>query len=149
MLDITSSDLEDMVKDAKEKVILHWNYRGLKEIPEAVRKVGQDVEEIYLKYNNLENLPHWISDFSNVTNLYLHGNHIKSLPITLGDMVQLTVLDLSNNDLKELPSNLGRLVNLRSLVLNNNWIESLPSCMCIKSRVIYDYYNFYENIFFF
>ncbi|XP_058805355.1 leucine-rich repeat-containing protein 28-like [Phymastichus coffea] len=130
MLDMTISDIKDMVKDAKEKVILHWNYRNLKEIPEAVRKAGRNVEEIYLKYNHLECLPYWISDFSRVTNLYLHGNHLKSLPATLCNMLQLTILDLSNNELKDLPNDLGRLANLRSLVLNNNCIESLPPSMC-------------------
>ncbi|OXU23695.1 hypothetical protein TSAR_016035 [Trichomalopsis sarcophagae] len=127
--DKMNSDLVDMVNEVKEKVILHWNYRGLTEIPEAVRDVGSHVQEIYLKWNELKSLPCWVSDFSNVTNLYLYGNNIEHLPISLGYMDKLTVLDLSANKLKELPSCIGYLKSLQSLLLNQNFITALPSSM--------------------
>ena len=122
-----NSDLADMVNEAKEKLILHWNCRGLTEIPEAIRTVGHHVEEIYLKWNSLKTLPSWISDFSNVTNLYLYANEIITLPIELGSMEKLTVLDLSANKLLEIPHCIGNLKNLRSLLLNQNYIKYLPS----------------------
>lgn len=126
-----NSDVTDMVNEVKEKIILHWNYRGLTEIPEAVRHVGSHVQEIYLKWNELKSLPSWISDFSNVTNLYLYGNSIEHLPVSLGCMNKLVVLDLSANQLKELPSCLGNLNNLQSLLLNQNFIKYLPRCKCM------------------
>lgn len=123
-----NSDVIDMVMEVKQKTILHWNYRGLIEIPEAIRDVGINVQEIYLKWNKLKNLPSWIADFSNVTNLYLFGNCLENLPPSLGQMTKLTVLDLSANQLRELPSCLGCLKNLNSLQLNHNFIKSLPQC---------------------
>ena len=121
-------DVIDMVNEVKEKIVLHWNYRGLSEIPEAVRPYGTRVEEIYLKWNCLKCLPFWISDFSNITNLYLYGNSIDHLPLSLGKMTKLCVLDLSANQLKDLPTNLGVLINLKSLLINQNQITSLPHC---------------------
>ncbi|KAJ8680198.1 hypothetical protein QAD02_015985 [Eretmocerus hayati] len=123
------SDLIDMVNEAKEKYILHWNYRGLTEIPEAVKDVGGHVQEVYLKWNKLSTLPPWIGNFTEVTNLYLYGNCIESLPVSLGNMCNLVVLDLSANQLKDLPSSLGSLKNLQSLLLNQNYIRSLPSSL--------------------
>ncbi|XP_023246745.1 plant intracellular Ras-group-related LRR protein 5-like [Copidosoma floridanum] len=126
----TSLDLTaDMVNEAREKLVLHWNYRGLSEIPEAVRHVGAQVQEIYLKWNELKSLPIWLADFASVTNLYLYGNKIERLPDTLGLMTKLTVLDLSANRLEELPDCLGSLEALRSLLLNQNYIASLPTSM--------------------
>lgn len=122
------SDIIDMVNEVQQKTILHWNYRGLTEIPEAIRDVGVNVQEIYLKWNKLRSLPNWISDFSNVTNLYLFGNCLENLPTSLGQMSKLTVLDLSANQLKALPNCLGCLKNLVSLQLNHNFIKSLPHC---------------------
>jgi Leucine-rich repeat (LRR) protein len=121
-------DIKDMVKEVKEKKILHWNYRGLIEIPNAVRSVCSHVEEIYLKWNKLKSLPLWISDFSNITNLYLYGNSIEELPDSFRYMSKLTILDLSVNQLKQIPSCLVHLKNLRSLILNHNFISSLPQC---------------------
>ncbi|XP_011495056.1 PREDICTED: leucine-rich repeat-containing protein 28 [Ceratosolen solmsi marchali] len=122
-------DLNDLINEVAEKIILHWNYRDLVEIPDAVRNVGSHVQEIYLKWNKLKSLPLWISDFSNVTNLYLYGNNIEHLPDSLRHMNNLAVLDLSANQLKELPICLGYLKNLRSLLLNQNFITSLPQSM--------------------
>lgn len=65
--------IDEMIKEVKKKLVLHWNYRGLTEIPEAIRTTNNNVKEIYLKWNNLKSLPFWISDFSNLTNLYLYA----------------------------------------------------------------------------
>nr|XP_050859813.1 leucine-rich repeat and death domain-containing protein 1-like isoform X1 [Vespula vulgaris]XP_050859814.1 leucine-rich repeat and death domain-containing protein 1-like isoform X1 [Vespula vulgaris]XP_050859815.1 leucine-rich repeat and death domain-containing protein 1-like isoform X1 [Vespula vulgaris]XP_050859817.1 leucine-rich repeat and death domain-containing protein 1-like isoform X1 [Vespula vulgaris] len=119
-------DPAEMVNEVKEKVILHWNCRGLTELPEIIRKYGNHIQEIYLKWNKLTTLPPWIIELFNVTNLYIYGNLIKELPVELGNMSQLTVLDLSANKLKEIPSSIGNLINIESLLFNDNYIKKLP-----------------------
>lgn len=116
----------EMVKEVKEKLILHWNYRGFVELPEVIRNYGTNIREIYLKWNRLNKLPLWIAELSNITNLYLHGNQIEALPDEIGGMTHLSTLDLGHNKLKTLPSKIGRLENLKILLLDKNLIEILP-----------------------
>lgn len=115
-----------MANEVKSKAILHWNCRGLVELPEVIRLHGSHIREIYLKWNNLTTLPPWIMELFNVTNLYMYGNLIKQLPVELGEMNQLTVLDLSANKLQQISSCIGNLKNLKCLFLNDNFIEKLP-----------------------
>ncbi|XP_012142237.2 uncharacterized protein LOC100882442 isoform X1 [Megachile rotundata] len=121
------SDSAEMVNEIKNKIILHWNCRGLVEFPEAIRIYGSHIQEIYLKWNKLSVLPPWIMELFNVTNLYLYGNMIKEIPSELCRMSQLTVLDLSANELNRIPSCIASLVNLKSLLLNENFIDKLPA----------------------
>ncbi|XP_029050098.1 leucine-rich repeat protein SHOC-2-like isoform X1 [Osmia bicornis bicornis] len=122
-------DSAEMVNEIKNKVILHWNCRGLMEFPDAIRIYGSHIQEIYLKWNKLTTLPPWIIELFNVTNIYLYGNMIKEIPSELCQMNQLTVLDLSSNKLEKLPSCIGCLINLKSLLLNENFIDRLPTEM--------------------
>lgn len=121
------SDSTEMVNEIKDKVILHWNCRGLVEFPEAIRVYGSHIQEIYLKWNKLTTLPPWIIELFNVTNLYIYGNLIRELPSELCEMTQLTVLDLSANQLEQIPPCIENLVNLKSLLLNQNFIDKLPA----------------------
>lgn len=123
------SDSTEMVNEIKNKIILHWNCRGLVEFPEAIRIYGSHIQEIYLKWNKLAALPPWIVELFNVTNIYLYGNMITKIPTELCRMSQLTVLDLSANKLNSIPSCIGSLINLKSLLLNENLIDKLPAEM--------------------
>ncbi|XP_011871828.1 PREDICTED: leucine-rich repeat-containing protein 28 isoform X2 [Vollenhovia emeryi] len=119
-------DPVEMANEVQHKNILHWNYRGLAELPEVIRLHGAHLQEIYLKWNKLTTLPPWIAELFNVTNLYLYGNQIEQLPAQFGEMSQLMVLDLSANNLQLIPACLGSLSNLKFLFLNNNSIKRLP-----------------------
>ncbi|XP_003690976.1 protein lap1 [Apis florea] len=123
------SDSTEMVKEIKDKVILHWNCRGLVEFPEAIRIYGSHIQEIYLKWNKITTLPSWIVELFNVTNLYVYGNLIKEVPPELCQMNQLTVLDLSANKLEQISPYIGNLISLKSLLLNENFIDKLPNEM--------------------
>lgn len=49
----------ELVEDIRGRMILHWNYRNLREIPLEVLNYGEHIEEIYLKRNCLEKLVHY------------------------------------------------------------------------------------------
>ncbi|EZA62437.1 Leucine-rich repeat-containing protein [Ooceraea biroi] len=119
-------DPKETVKEVESKVILHWNYRDLAELPEAVRTHGGHVQEMYLKWNRLTVIPSWIMELRNLTNLYISGNLIRELPREISEMSQLTVLDLSDNELAWVPPCISDLSNLRTLLLNDNFIDKLP-----------------------
>ncbi|CAK9809673.1 Leucine-rich repeat-containing protein 28 [Anthophora plagiata] len=120
------SDSTEMMNEIRDKVILHWNYRDLVELPEALRICGGHIQEIYLKRNKLTTLPTWIMELYNITNLYIFGNLIKEIPPELCQMSQLIVLDLSCNCLEQIPPCIGNLVSLKSLSLNQNLLKKLP-----------------------
>lgn len=128
------SDSTEMVKEIKDKVILHWNCRGLVEFPEAIRIYGSHIQEIYLKWNKITTLPSWIIELFNVTNLYVYGNLIKEVPPELCQMNQLTVLDLSANKLEQISPYIGNLISLKSLLLNENFIDKLPHGKFLKKN---------------
>lgn len=128
------SDSTEMVKEIKDKVILHWNCRGLVEFPEAIRIYGSHIQEIYLKWNKITTLPSWIIELFNVTNLYIYGNLIKEVPPELCQMNQLTVLDLSANKLEQISPYIGNLISLKSLLLNENFIDKLPNGKFLKKN---------------
>lgn len=129
------SDSTEMVKEIKDKVILHWNCRGLVEFPEAIRIYGSHIQEIYLKWNKLTTLPPWIVELVNVTNLYVYENLIKEIPLELCQMSQLTVLDLSANKLEQISPCIRNLVSLKCLFLNQNLISKLPIGKSLVPRI--------------
>ncbi|CAL8138200.1 unnamed protein product [Orchesella dallaii] len=110
-------------------MILHWNYRNLKEIPPEVLNYGEHIEEIYLKRNCLEKLPGNIGKLCNLTNLYLVGNQLEELPNEIGDLKCLRVLDVSQNYIRKLPNRIGELHLLESVLLTYNQLEELPKCL--------------------
>lgn len=117
---------KDLLEEIKNKTILHWNYRGLKNLPEAIKHWGDHVQELYLKENELTCLPPWIKDLRNITNLYLSGNKLKEFPMELAAIERLEVLDLSDNNIETLPACIKKLENLRELILNDNCLNQLP-----------------------
>ncbi|XP_043272545.1 leucine-rich repeat-containing protein 28-like isoform X1 [Venturia canescens] len=125
-MDLKSDKNDDLINEIMGKNIIHWNYRGLSQLPEAIRFCAQDVKEIYLKDNELKTLPEWIIDLVNVTHLYLNGNNLKEIPQELGSMRNLTLLNLSKNGICELSTCIGDLKTLESLNLNDNYLKNIP-----------------------
>ncbi|XP_015114862.1 leucine-rich repeat protein soc-2 homolog isoform X3 [Diachasma alloeum] len=116
----------DLIEEMREKRILHWNFRGITNLPIALRDWGSEVEELYLKENQITVIPSWIYQLTNLTNLYLSGNKLKHLPEEFGIMGRLKVLDLSDNDLRIVPEGVTRLKTLRELILDDNSLSQLP-----------------------
>lgn len=46
----------EFISDIKSRMILHWNYRNLKDIPNSLLEHGTHIKEIYLKRNSLTSL---------------------------------------------------------------------------------------------
>ncbi|KAJ1522350.1 hypothetical protein ONE63_002642 [Megalurothrips usitatus] len=118
--------MEELIAEISLKRILHWNCRGFHFLPDELKE-GYEVEEIYLKWNNLSSLPSWISKLQNLTNLYLPHNQLQSLPKELNELSKLTVLDVTNNSIEVLPFGLGHLSHLTQFLAARNTLSFIPN----------------------
>lgn len=82
-------------------------------------------KQLDLSRKNIENIPDFISEMSQIKQLYLQNNRISSLSLCLSSSIR--VLNLSHNLLKEIPSTIFSLYNLKSLHLSHNIIQIIPS----------------------
>lgn len=142
--------MDELAVEIVEKRILHWNCRGFEEMPHAL-KDGQNIQEIYLKWNKLSNLvshnrkmtlnnvkyytvviniclfqPSWIGKLKNVTNLYLQYNQLICLPDELSELSELTVLDVTSNLICALPVGIGHLHKLNQFLAADNALSGIP-----------------------
>ena len=78
------------------------------------------MKKLYLEDNELETLPEFIGNLSNLTHLYLIRNELKTLPESIGNLSNLTHLYLQENELETLPESIGNLSNLKELHLYDN-----------------------------
>ncbi|MFX0076113.1 MAG: leucine-rich repeat domain-containing protein [Candidatus Hermodarchaeota archaeon] len=85
-----------------------------------------ELEELYLNNNQLDDLPRWIGDLSNLKILNIGKNRFKELPIEIMKLKNLQQFYLRYNDLEELPETLGNLNTLTTLHLDSNELTSLP-----------------------
>lgn len=116
----------DIIEELQNKSVLHWNYRGYKNLPCELELFGDKIEELYLKDNNIIKLPIWINKLINLRNIYLSDNKLIDFPIELYDNKKLSVLNLSCNYLKLIPTTINNLRLLTNLNLDDNFLTQLP-----------------------
>ncbi|XP_065335964.1 leucine-rich repeat-containing protein 28-like isoform X1 [Cloeon dipterum] len=141
---------QELINDLKSKQILHWNARNFLALPSELSIFGSGVTEIYIRWNNIHNLPAWMGhSLPSLTNLYLEFNKLSDLPAEFSLLKNLKVLhldsnnfstvpavvfqlhsleclNLSRNVIEWLPVEIGALKNLEHLDLSNNWLQFLP-----------------------
>ena len=71
-------------------------------------------------------MPNDFYKLANLQELYLKKNQLKSLPAEITNLINLQKLDLSTNSLISLPNDFYKLVNLQELYLSKNQLKSLP-----------------------
>ena len=81
---------------------------------------SDDLKYLYLRNNNLSNLPESIGNLTNLEYLDLRNNNLSNLPESIGNLTNLNTLDLDNNNLSDLSESIGNLTNLEKLYLQHN-----------------------------
>ena len=87
------------------------------------RPACRKLEYLFIKNNNLKNLPIGIAAWRKLKVLVLADNELNELPKNFGVLAKLEVLDLSNNNITKLPSSIAKLSNLKAIKLVGNPIS--------------------------
>ena len=97
------------------------------DLPEDLSSgLSEDGTELDLTDHDLDVLPEWVANLTNLTQLDVSSNRLTALPDWLGSLTNLTQLDVSSNRLAALPDWVGDLTNLTFLELSSNQLETLP-----------------------
>ncbi len=102
---------------------------GVRNLPEISLASLRQLRYLDLTGNQLEVVPHWVGDFTELVWLGLNFNRLARLPHQLGKLHKLQRLYLRGNALQELPREMGSLAALVELDLTGNPIPALPSTM--------------------
>ncbi|MCY7383016.1 MAG: leucine-rich repeat domain-containing protein, partial [Microcoleus sp. CAN_BIN18] len=101
---------------------LYLSYNQLTEVPESIASLTQ-LKSLYLGCNQLTELPELPESLASLTQLqvlYLHKNQLTELPESLAFLIQLQEINLEGNQLTELPESLASLTRLKWLDLGEN-----------------------------
>ena len=80
----------------------------------------QNLEFVYINYNDLSTIPDDVRNMPNLKGIYLKGNNITKLNPAVCKISTLRDIDLENNQLKELPHEMKDMPKLRKLNLRDN-----------------------------
>ncbi|MHA1509776.1 MAG: leucine-rich repeat domain-containing protein, partial [Promethearchaeota archaeon] len=106
-------------------VELNFIFKGLTKLPNAISHL-LNLRILSLRYNQITEIPEWISNFHSLETLNLNINNINNLPKTLGSLQNLKELTLWKNELQKLPSSISSLKSLKILNLRLNQLNILP-----------------------
>ncbi|CAG0898255.1 unnamed protein product [Darwinula stevensoni] len=140
-----------VINQFKDVMILALNGNDLTCLPDSIGTL-ENLEELWLKENQVRYLPESIlklkhlqilaltgnslsclledmDELCNIEELFLNENKLKILPDTLGCLPKLRHLDLSHNELLKIPMSFGRLKSLEILDLSHNHIAEIPESL--------------------
>lgn len=110
-------------------IALHYSFRPVNyQTPCNGEPIPEDrVEQVYLKFCDLERFPDWLTRLENLTHINISCNLIEQVPPSLNLLKNLNYLDMSDNRLMTLPPTLFDLTQLRYLDVSGNFIEKIPA----------------------
>ncbi|XP_050536907.1 leucine-rich repeat-containing protein 28-like [Daktulosphaira vitifoliae] len=106
--------------------IFHWNDRNLNKFPTDFIQYKYQIYQLYMKNNNIEEIPKWINCMDKLTHLYLDNNNLSVFPDELCQLINLEVLFAPKNIFKSITPMLSKLIRLTQLNLSYNEIKIIP-----------------------
>jgi Leucine-rich repeat (LRR) protein len=113
---------------------LNFIFKGLTSLPESLKYL-KSLKLLTLRYNQILNIPSWISSLRSLEILNLNVNNLDELPKEIGDLGNLKELLLWKNNLRALPNTIGSLKSLEKLNLRLNQIERVPNSVSKLSKL--------------
>jgi len=111
--------------------VLDVRYCQLRELPDEVCDLQENLCTIHFDYNFVTSFPKPIGRLRGLRNLNLSKNEIKTVPVgCIEYMSGLQRLDLSQNQLRDIPQTIGINQVLLIVSLPPSLPPSLPSCVC-------------------
>ncbi|MHA1518794.1 MAG: leucine-rich repeat domain-containing protein [Promethearchaeota archaeon] len=128
LIDLEDKLLDFVVKEEEPHVVDLEN-SNLEFFPKSIFTDHQDIKELYLTDNKIQQIPHRISELSQLEILELESNQIIQLPSELQNVITIKELNLNNNKISYLPPWIGKLTNLRFLHCDKNQIDEIPETL--------------------
>ncbi|KAF8795239.1 Erbin like protein [Argiope bruennichi] len=120
---------------------LYLKENDLIELPESFVQL-KHLQKLHVTGNKLKAFPKDLHLLINLTELIADENNIESLPNTFGELKCLSHLSIGYNSIRCLPDNFGNLHNLKELDLSHNSLKNLPeSFQCLPSLEVFDMTN--------
>jgi internalin A len=107
-------------------VALRLPRNKLNHVPSKMWKFLISLQELDLRYNQIEKLSKGVRVLTRLRELKLDFNHVMHLPNTMTELVSLKSIRMTENWLDTLPDNFGNMPALEVLELSNNRISMLP-----------------------
>ncbi|GAB6026624.1 leucine rich repeat containing [Chamberlinius hualienensis] len=137
-------------REPEDIKVLDFKHCGLADVPNEIFNFERTLEELYLDFNQIQDLPRPLFYCHELKKLGLSDNEIHSLPSAIASLVNLEELDVCKNAILDIPDNiklckclrvleasvnpLGKLpdgftqlINLEVLYLNDTFIDYLPA----------------------
>lgn len=156
-LELSVQSLEEISSD-RLGIVKHIELREeLTDIPRIILERAPYVEILDLSSNQLDHVPEWIGELTNLRVLFLSNNRFSEVPTALRHCKNLRMLGmranqieniplnalpdslewltLTDNHLSELPKNLGYLKSLRKLLLAGNKLTHLPESLAAATNL--------------
>ncbi|XP_026484422.1 leucine-rich repeat-containing protein 57-like [Vanessa tameamea] len=121
-----NSGLKQHYETASKTGVLQISNHKLKEIPEEVFTLAEQLRNLDLSKNKIPYIPEDMSMFKFLKQLNVSTNMIHILPESLANLKKLELLNVSFNSLTCLPSTFSGLTNLKQIYLNNNKFKVFP-----------------------
>ena len=102
----------------KNVELIKINSCQLKKLDPKIKYFNQ-LRILDLFYNDLHDLPEEVCELPQLKELYLKSNNITQLPFNIGKLQQLEILDISFTKIHQFPSSFFQLYNLKQLVARN------------------------------
>jgi len=128
LLDKLKPNLTGYVSENGEIIGLSLFKCGLNAISPRIMNL-KTLKRLFLRRNNIKELPELIGFLSDLEMLDLRINEISALPSSIGLLSNLKYLNISSNTLFSLPESIGNLTSLIKLNLNNNKLKTLPDSL--------------------
>lgn len=121
-----NSGLKQHYETAAKTGVLRISDHKLKEIPEDVFGLSENLRNLDLSKNKISQIPEDLSLLKLLKQLNLSSNNIQIIPASLSNLKKLELLNISFNSISTLPDSFLNLSNLKQIYLNNNKFKTFP-----------------------
>lgn len=123
----TSKAINNHVQNAQKTGVCQLTEMDIKEVPEKLFLLKQNLRVLDLSTNQIEIVPDAIGGFIQMKSLCMDKNLLTSLPKSIGKLKKLESLSVSYNMIKSIPSTINGLKNLVTVNLSCNKLIVYPN----------------------